>query len=133
MIDEVNTAKQIGDNPFIRDYTLLAVLLGVGIIAFFKIFNDDENKHLKFGERIGKTIYGVGGSILTTWVVFEALFAYTNLPLRLDLAIAAAFGYIGAETAIKVGMRLIGKKFNIELTDLEPKKENKTTGENNNG
>ena len=59
--------------------------------------------------------------------------SYTNLPLRLDLAIAAAFGYIGAETAIKVGMRLIGKKFNIELTDLEPKKETKTTGENNNG
>ena len=135
MIDEIDNAKQIGEHPLIKDYTLLATLLGVAVLWFLKIFTDEDNKKLSLGERISKALYGATGSALTTWLVFELLFAYTNLPLRLDLTIAAVFGYIGAETSIKVGMRLFGKKFNIDLKDLEKvndKKEKiKQQGENN--
>lgn len=135
MIDEIDKAKQIGEHPLIKDYTLLATLLGVAVLWFLKIFTDEDNKKLSLGERISKALYGATGSALTTWLVFELLFAYTNLPLRLDLTIAAVFGYIGAETSIKVGMRLFGKKFNIDLKDLEKvndkKEEIKQQGENN--
>ena len=137
MIDEIDNAKQIGEHPLIKDYTLLATLLGVAVLWFLKIFTDEDNKKLSLGERISKALYGATGSALTTWLVFELLFAYTNLPLRLDLTIAAVFGYIGAETSIKVGMRLFGKKFNIDLKDLEKvndKKEKiKQQGETSNG
>lgn len=137
MIDEIDKAKQIGEHPLIKDYTLLATLLGVAIIWFLRIFTDGENKKLPLSERISKAIYGATGSALTTWLVFELLFAYTGLPLRLDLTIAAVFGYIGAETSIRIGMRLFGKKFDIKTDDIEEKIvdniKKKTKGENKNG
>lgn len=134
MIDEIQSAKQIGDNPVIKDYTLLATLLGVGILWFLKIFTDDETKKLTLWQRISKALYGSAGSVLATWLVFELLFAYTNLPLRLAITIAAVFGYIGAETSIRIGMRIFGKKFNVDLRDLEKSQNNckiNEQGENN--
>lgn len=137
MIDEIQTTKQIGDNPLIKDYVLLATFIGVAIVSFVKIFYDDSTKKLPLSERLAKTTYGIFGSVLATWLSFELLFAYTPFPLRLDLAIAAVFGYLGAETTIKVAMRLFGKKYGIDLKDLEPQKEEvkikKEEGETNNG
>lgn len=134
MVEELNSAKQIGDNPLIKDYVLLATFIGVAIVSFVKIFYDDSTKKLPFGERLAKTTYGIFGSVLATWLSFELLFAYTPFPLRLDLAIAAVFGYLGAETTIKVAMRLFSKKYGVDLKDLEPNKEEiKQQGETNNG
>lgn len=137
MIDEINSVNKISENISIKDYTLLATLIAVAILWFLKIFTDEYNKKIPLDERISKALYGATGSLLTTWLVFELLFAYTNLPFRLDLTIAAVFGFIGAETSIKVGMRLFGKKFNVDLKDLEElnntKEKTKEQGETDNG
>lgn len=137
MIDEINSVNKISENISIKDYTLLATLIAVAILWFLKIFTDEYNKKIPLDERISKALYGATGSLLTTWLVFELLFTYTNLPFRLDLTIAAVFGFIGAETSIKVGMRLFGKKFNVDLKDLEElnntKEKTKEQGETDNG
>lgn len=137
MIDEINSVNKISENISVKDYTLLATLILVAILWFLKIFTDEDNKKIPLDERISKALYGATGSLLTTWLVFEILFAYTNLPFRLDLTIAAVFGFIGAETSIKVGMRLFGKKFNVDLKDLEElnntKEKTKQQGETDNG
>lgn len=137
MIDEINSVNKISENISVKDYTLLATLILVAILWFLKIFTDEYNKKIPLDERISKALYGATGSLLTTWLVFEILFAYTNLPFRLDLTIAAVFGFIGAETSIKVGMRLFGKKFNVDLKDLEElnntKEKTKQQGETDNG
>lgn len=137
MIDEINSVNKISENISIKDYTLLATLIAVAILWFLKIFTDEYNKKIPLDERISKALYGATGSLLTTWLVFELLFTYTNLPFRLDLTIAAVFGFIGAETSIKIGMRLFGKKFNVDLKDLEElnntKEKTKEQGETDNG
>lgn len=129
--------NEIAESPLIKDHILLATLIVVAVLWFLKIFTDEYNKELSLSEKISKALYGATGSVLTTWLVFELLFAYTDLPFRLDLTIAAIFGYIGAETSIKIGIRLFGKKFNVDLKDLEKendkKEKNKQQGETNNG
>jgi len=125
-MEEVNTTadviKELNDAKVsMKDYALLGTLLAIGIISAFKSF--DDHKELPLGQRIRKTIYGIGGSMITTWVVFEGLMYYGDFPLRMNLAIAAAFGYIGAEAAIKFFTNMVERKFDTMI--------NKSKGEHN--
>ena len=117
-MEEVNTTadviKELNDAKVnMKDYALLGTLLAIGIISAFKSF--DDHKELPLGQRIRKTIYGIGGSMITTWVVFEGLMYYGDFPLRMNLAIADA--------AIKFFTNMVERKFDTMI--------NKSKGEHN--
>lgn len=103
----LSSLPQLKETIEIKDYALLAIIVLIGAISCFKIY--DDNKELPMGQRIRKTIYGMGGSILTTWIIFELLEYYSGFPFTLCLAIASGCGYIGAEGTIKFAQIFIDK------------------------
>lgn len=83
----------------------------LAMLAFFAsvlyaIKNYDELKEAAKGARIRKLIYGMAGSALTTWTIYEILL-YLGLPSRLCLALGGACGYLGAEIVSRIALTFI--------------------------
>ena len=86
----------------------LAILSAVTAILY-AIKNYDEFKNVPKLVRFRKLMYGMAGSAITTWTIFEILF-YFELPGRLCLALAGACGYLGAEVISRLVITFIENK-----------------------
>lgn len=86
-------------------------IAGVSILAAFLFWlnNYDKDKELSKGARYRKLLYGMLGSAITSWVVYEMLI-YAQMPMRLSLALAAAVAYLGGEVISKIFVRILEKK-----------------------
>ncbi|EQL73350.1 hypothetical protein N409_04515 [Helicobacter pylori FD719] len=54
----------------------------------------------EFKNKTEKVIYiiqGIGSSILITWISYEIMDYFFNLPISLCIAISGGLGYLGAE------------------------------------
>ncbi|PAF49212.1 hypothetical protein BKH41_03790 [Helicobacter sp. 12S02232-10] len=68
---------------------------------------DTKSKALQF------IIYGVGSSMLVTWIGYEIAHTYYGLPDSLSCAIGGGLGFIGAETISRLLIKLFKKKTGI--------------------
>ncbi|WP_104749035.1 holin [Helicobacter cynogastricus] len=92
---------------------ILVLFVGfcVGWLFVLKSIKDEALSGL--GDRLRYVIWGVGSSMMTTWVSFEFIDYYLHLPLGLATAISGGVGYMGAEVVGEVGLKLIRKKLGI--------------------
>lgn len=84
-------------------------LIAVVSSMLYAIKNYDEFAQHSKWVRLRKLLYGMFGSALTTWAVFEVL-RYVELPERLSLALAATCGYLGAEVISRIVLNFIENK-----------------------
>ncbi|WP_104749776.1 holin [Helicobacter cynogastricus] len=100
---------------------ILVLFVGfcVGWLFVLKSIKDEALSGL--GDRLRYVIWGVGSSMMTTWVSFEFIDYYLHLPLGLATAISGGVGYMGAEVVGEVGLKLIRKKLGISKEEEEKK------------
>ncbi|WP_163499832.1 holin [Helicobacter suis] len=108
----------------IKDYIqyIFMVLVGFCVGALFvmrTISNEDFKNRL---DKIRYILWGIGSSMLTTWIAFEALQFYTSLPTGLITAISGGIGYIGAEVMGDYLLKVLSKKLDVPFDKKEDKK-----------
>ncbi|PAF49612.1 holin [Helicobacter sp. 12S02232-10] len=100
----------------LREYVpyLFILILGVCVGILFVLRTIKEVSIDTKSKMIQYVIYGVGSSMLTTWIAYELLNYYTHFPLSLSSALSGGVGFIGAETVSRLVIRLFENKFNIK-------------------
>ncbi|WP_163534170.1 holin [Helicobacter suis] len=103
----------------LKDYVqyIFMCLVGFCVGALFvmrTISNEDFKNRL---DKIRYILWGIGSSMLTTWIAFEALQFYTSLPTGLITAISGGIGYIGAEVMGDYALKLLSKKLDLPPPD----------------
>ncbi|GAA9910098.1 hypothetical protein VN0806_14210 [Helicobacter pylori] len=76
----------------------LVIMIGsfVGLLYVLKSIRNEEFKNK--AERLFYIIQGVGSSMLLTWIIYEIMDYFFNLPTSLSVAISGGVGYLGAES-----------------------------------
>lgn len=87
---------------------LLGIIVAI-VVAVSAIKDYDAHTDLSPAARARKLLYGMVGSGLTTWTMYELLM-YFALPSRLCLALAGACGYLGAEVVTRLLISFVEKK-----------------------
>ncbi|MEJ8620061.1 holin [Helicobacter pylori] len=77
-------------------YLLVATVgLFVGFLYVLRSIRNEEFKNKI--EKLFYIIQGVGSSMLLTWISYEVIGHFFNLPSSLCVAISGGIGYLGAE------------------------------------
>ncbi|WP_120934706.1 holin [Helicobacter pylori] len=83
-------------SKFMPYFSVLMIGLFVGFLYVLRsIRNENFNNKT---EKVFYIIQGVGSSMLTTWITYESMGYFFNLPTSLCVAISGGFGYLGAES-----------------------------------
>ncbi|PAF53241.1 hypothetical protein BKH42_06855 [Helicobacter sp. 13S00482-2] len=95
-----------------RTYIFVALIgLFVGCLFVLRTISeeviDTKSKMIQF------IIYGVGSSMLITWIGYE-IFVFYGLPPSLACSIGGGLGFIGAETIARIFIRFLKKKLDIK-------------------
>ncbi|GHQ00239.1 hypothetical protein VN0271_10500 [Helicobacter pylori] len=83
-------------SKFIPYFLVLIIGLFVGFLYVLRIIRTENFKNNT--ERLLYIIQGVGSSMLTTWISYEIMDYFFNLPSSLCIAISGGVGYLGAES-----------------------------------
>ncbi|WQY30339.1 phage holin family protein [Helicobacter pylori] len=83
-------------SKFIPYFLVLTIGLFVGFLYVLRSIRNEEFKSKT--ERLLYIIQGVGSSMLITWIGYEILDHFFNLPTSLCVAISGDVGYLGAES-----------------------------------
>ncbi|WP_154448670.1 holin [Helicobacter pylori] len=77
---------------------LLVMVIGV-FVGFLYVLKSIRNEDLKNKtEKLIYAIQGVGSSMLVTWISYEIMDYFFNLPTSLCIAVSGGVGYLGAES-----------------------------------
>lgn len=91
-----------------RDYLWLIVIAIISSFLYcLRLY--DEHEYKSRWHLVRRILYGMGGSMLTTYVLYEVLI-YAGLPNGLSIALGGAGGYIGAETFSRLFVQFLEKK-----------------------
>ncbi|TPH95672.1 holin [Helicobacter pylori] len=77
-------------------FLVLMIGLFVGFLYVLRSIRTEEFKNKT--ERFFYIIQGVGSSMLITWISYEIMDYFYNLPSSLCIAISGGVGYLGAES-----------------------------------
>ncbi|GHP56241.1 hypothetical protein VN1192_12320 [Helicobacter pylori] len=83
-------------SKFIPYFLVLIIGLFVGSLYVLRVMRTENFKNR--GERLAYVIQGVGSSMLVTWISYEIMDYFFNLPSSLCIAISGGVGYLGAES-----------------------------------
>lgn len=83
-------------SKFIPYLLVLIIGLFVGVLYVFRSIRSEEFKNKT--EKVIYIIQGMGSSMLTTWISYEIMDYFFNLPTSLCVAISGGFGYLGSES-----------------------------------
>ncbi len=83
-------------SKFFPYFLVLIVGLFVGFLYVFRSIRSEEFKNKT--EKLFYIIQGVGSSMLITWISYEIMDYFFNLPTSLCIAISGGLGYLGAES-----------------------------------
>ncbi len=83
-------------SKFIPYFLLLIVGLFVGGLYVLRSIRDEVFKNKT--ERLLYIIQGAGSSMLMTWISYEIMDYFFNLPISLCVAVSGGVGYLGAES-----------------------------------
>ncbi|WP_120861369.1 phage holin family protein [Helicobacter pylori] len=89
---------------------LLISLIGVfvGVLYVFRSIRNENFKNKT--EKVIYFIQGVGSSMLTTWISYEIVDYFFQLPQSLCIAISGGIGYLGAESVSALALDSIKKR-----------------------
>ncbi|WP_220955477.1 holin [Helicobacter pylori] len=89
---------------------LLVATIGV-FVGFLYVLRSIKNEIFKNKtEKIFYIIQGVGSSMLTTWISYEIMDYFFNLPTSLCVAISGGVGYLGAESVSALALDSLKKR-----------------------
>ncbi|GHR02219.1 hypothetical protein VN1244_05790 [Helicobacter pylori] len=83
-------------SKFIPYFLVLMIGLFVGFLYVLRSIRNEEFKNKT--ERFFYIIQGVGSSMLLTWISYEIMNYFYNLPSSLCVAISGGVGYLGSES-----------------------------------
>ncbi|MFP6089024.1 holin [Helicobacter pylori] len=83
--------------------------LFVGLLYILRCIRNEDFKNKT--ERLFYIIQGVGSSMLVTWISYEIMDYFLNLPISLCVAISGGAGYLGAESLRDLALDSIKKRF----------------------
>ncbi|GAA9579943.1 hypothetical protein UBN71_09800 [Helicobacter pylori] len=83
-------------SKFIPYFLVLMIGLFVGFLYVLRSIRNEDFKNST--ERLFYIIQGVGSSMLLTWISYEIMNYFFNLPTSLCVAISGGVGYLGAES-----------------------------------
>ncbi|GAA9429158.1 hypothetical protein TH0950_14730 [Helicobacter pylori] len=70
-------------------------------------------RHENFKNKIEKLFYiiqGMGSSMLVTWISYEIMVYFFNLPTSLCVSISGGVGYLGAESVSALALDSLRKR-----------------------
>ncbi|MDO7253890.1 phage holin family protein [Helicobacter cappadocius] len=88
------------------------MIIGIFVGCLFVLRTIHEEAIDTKAKMIQFIIYGVGSSMLITWIGYEVLIFY-SLPNSLSCAIGGGLGFVGAETISRLIIALFKKKFGL--------------------
>ncbi|MFP6297855.1 holin [Helicobacter pylori] len=83
-------------SKFIPYFLVLTIGLFVGLLYVLRSIRNEDFKNKS--EKVVFIIQGVGSSMLITWISYEIMDYFFNLPTSLCVAISGGVGYLGAES-----------------------------------
>ncbi|GAA8810402.1 hypothetical protein DUHN30_06030 [Helicobacter pylori] len=83
-------------SKFIPYFLVVFIGLFVGLLYVLRSVKSEEFKNKT--EKVIYIIQGVGSSMLLTWISYEIMDYFFNLPTSLCVAISGGVGYLGAES-----------------------------------
>ncbi|MBS3015438.1 holin [Helicobacter pylori] len=90
-------------------YILVGLVgLFVGILYVFRSIRSENFKNRT--EKIIYFVQGVGSSMLITWVSYEIMDYFFQLPRSLCVAISGGLGYLGSESVSALALDSIKKR-----------------------
>ncbi|GAA9453804.1 hypothetical protein UBN12_15460 [Helicobacter pylori] len=95
-------------SKFVPYLLLLIVGLFVGFLYVFRTIRNED-----FKNKTEKMIYisqGVGSSMLVTWISYEIMDYFFNLPISLCIAVSGGIGYLGAESVSALALDHLKKR-----------------------
>lgn len=89
---------------------LLVLIIGL-FVGFLYVLRSIKNEDFKNRtEKIFYIIQGVGSSMLITWISYEIIEYFFNLPTSLCVAISGGVGYLGAESVSALALDSLKKR-----------------------
>ncbi|WQS50957.1 holin [Helicobacter pylori] len=95
-------------SKFVPYFLVLMIGFFVGILYVLRIIRNEE-----FKNKTEKAIYfiqGVGSSMLITWISYELMDYFFQLPQSLCIAISGGAGYLGAESVSILALDIVKKR-----------------------
>ncbi len=83
-------------SKFIPYFLVLTIGLFVGFLYVLRTIKNEDFKNKT--EKVIYVIQGLGSSMLVTWISYEVMDYFFNLPISLCVAISGGVGYLGAES-----------------------------------
>ncbi len=83
-------------SKFIPYFLVLMIGLFVGFLYVLRSIRNENFKNKT--ERLFYIVQGVGSSMLVTWISYEIMDYFFNLPTSLCVAVSGGVGYLGAES-----------------------------------
>ncbi|PAF50854.1 phage holin family protein [Helicobacter sp. 13S00477-4] len=96
----------------IKTYLFVAVI-GIFVGCLFVMRTISEEVIDTKAKMIQFIVYGVGSSMLITWIGYE-VFVFYGLPPSLACAIGGGMGFVGAESIARLVIRVFKKKAGLE-------------------
>ncbi len=89
---------------------ILVLIIGL-FVGFLYILRSVRNENFKNkAEKVIYIIQGVGSSMLMTWISYEIMDYFFNLPTSLCVAIGGGVGYLGAESVSALALDSLKKR-----------------------
>lgn len=100
---------------FWENFKLYIVLVGIGfLVGILFVLRTIQEEHIDTKSKaVQFIIYGIGSSMLVTWIGYEVAHTYYGLPDSLSCAIGGGLGFVGAETISRLLIKLFKKKTGI--------------------
>ncbi|GAA6928135.1 hypothetical protein CHC165_14890 [Helicobacter pylori] len=89
-------------------FLVLMIGLFVGFLYVLRSIKTEDFKNKT--ERLFYVVQGVGSSILVTWISYEIMDYFFNLPVSLCVAISGGVGYLGAESVSVLVLDSLNKR-----------------------
>ncbi len=83
-------------SKFIPYFLVLIIGLFVGFLYVLRTIKNEDFKNKT--ERVIYVIQGLGSSMLVTWISYEVMDYFFNLPISLCVSVSGGVGYLGAES-----------------------------------
>ncbi|EQL49835.1 hypothetical protein [Helicobacter pylori] len=89
---------------------LLITTVGL-FVGFLYVLRSIRNENFKDKtEKVLYIIQGVGSSMLVTWISYEIMGYFFELPISLCIAISGGVGYLGAESVSSLALDSLKKR-----------------------
>ncbi len=95
-------------SKFIPYLLVLIIGLFVGILYVLRTIKNEDIRSKS--EKVFYIIQGMGSSVLITWINYEIIDYFFNLPTSLNVAISGGVGYLGAESVSVIVLDILKKR-----------------------